>query len=143
MPVIYSEEKEYTVATTPNVADLKLLFLSEEEALALLDLCLLSCAEIDATKERALLKLAHLVQEHNMPAATTPGSARRSRRAALPLSRLAGIKPIPIEHGREDRAAVRVPSDEDGREIIPVGRRRDWRIDQTWRAAEGRDHALD
>ncbi|HZT40838.1 MAG TPA: hypothetical protein VFA07_01550 [Chthonomonadaceae bacterium] len=136
------------MATTPNVADLKLLFLSEEEALALLDLCLLSCAEIDATKERALLKLAHLVQEHNMPSATAPGSARRSRRSALPLSRLAGIKPVPIEHGREEhdreeRAAVRIQADEDGREVIPVGRRRDWRIDQTWRAAEGRDHVLD
>ena len=129
------------MAMTPNVADLKLLFLSEEEALALLDLCLLSCAEIDPTKERALLKLAHLVQEHNLPA--TPGSARRSRRTALPLSRLAGLKPVPVEPGRDERAAVRVPADEEGREIIPIGQRRDWRIDQTWRAAEGRDHALD
>ena len=131
------------MATTPNVADLKLLFLSEEEALALLDLCLLSCAEIDPTKERALLKLAHLVQEHNMPSANIPGSARRSRRSALPLSRLAGIKPVPVEHGREDRAALRVQTEEDGREVIPIGRRRDWRIEQTWLAAEGRDHVLD
>ena len=44
--------------------DLKPLFLSAEEAMGLLDLCMLSHAEFDREKERALLKLSDLVRQH-------------------------------------------------------------------------------
>jgi len=41
---------------------LKPLFLSEEEALAMLDLCLMSATETDTTKDRAIMKLTDLVR---------------------------------------------------------------------------------
>ena len=44
--------------------DLKPLFLSAEEAMGLLDLCLMSQAEFDPEKECALLKLSDLVRRH-------------------------------------------------------------------------------
>lgn len=44
--------------------DLKPLFLSPEEAMALLDMCLMSQAEFDREKECALLKLSDLVRRH-------------------------------------------------------------------------------
>ena len=40
----------------------KPLYLSEEEALALLDLCVMSRTEMDAIKERAVIKLTCLVR---------------------------------------------------------------------------------
>ena len=44
--------------------DQKPLFLSAEEALGLLDLCMMSHAEFDREKECALLKLSDLVRQH-------------------------------------------------------------------------------
>ena len=44
--------------------DLKPLFLSAEEAMGLLDLCMLSHAELDRDKEGILLKLSDLVRQH-------------------------------------------------------------------------------
>jgi hypothetical protein len=44
--------------------DLKPLFLSAEEAMGLLDLCMMSCAEFDREKEGVLLKLSDLVRQH-------------------------------------------------------------------------------
>lgn len=44
--------------------DLKPLFLSAEEAMGLLDLCMLSRAEFDCEKEGVLLKLSDLVRVH-------------------------------------------------------------------------------
>jgi hypothetical protein len=54
-----------------NIASLKPLFLTEDEALALLDLSLMSSAENDSTKERAMLKLTDLVRRY----LTTGGEA--------------------------------------------------------------------
>ncbi len=56
--------------------DLKPLLLSAEEAMGLLDLCLMSQAEFDGEKERALLKLSALVRQHL--AAVNLSPARRS-----------------------------------------------------------------
>lgn len=47
-----------------NIASLKPLFLTEEEALALLDMTLMSASENDPTKERAMLKLTDLVRRY-------------------------------------------------------------------------------
>jgi hypothetical protein len=47
-----------------HVASIKPLFLSEEEAMALLDLCLMSSTETDPIKERALLKLTDLIRRY-------------------------------------------------------------------------------
>jgi hypothetical protein len=47
-----------------HVASIKPLFLSEEEAMALLDLCLMSSAESDPIKERSLLKLTDLIRRY-------------------------------------------------------------------------------
>jgi hypothetical protein len=47
-----------------HVASIKPLFLSEEEAMALLDLCLMSSAETDPVKERSLLKLTDLIRRY-------------------------------------------------------------------------------
>jgi hypothetical protein len=55
--------KEITVMSH-NIASLKPLFLTEDEALALLDLSLMSSAENDSTKERAMLKLTDLVRRY-------------------------------------------------------------------------------
>ncbi len=46
------------------IANHKPLYLSEEEAMALLDLCLVSAVETDTVKERALLKLTDLVRRY-------------------------------------------------------------------------------
>ena len=46
------------------IASIKPLFLSEEEAIALLDLCLMSRAETDSIKERSLLKLTDLIRRY-------------------------------------------------------------------------------
>src|SRR5579862_3191753 len=47
-----------------DVTSLKPLFLSEEETLALLDLCLMSSSELDETKEQAIRKLTELARQH-------------------------------------------------------------------------------
>ena len=47
-----------------HVASIKPLFLSEEEAMALLDLCLMSPGETDPVKERAMMKLTDLVRRY-------------------------------------------------------------------------------
>jgi hypothetical protein len=47
-----------------NIASLKPLFLTEDEALALLDLSLMSSVENDPIKERAMLKLTDLVRRY-------------------------------------------------------------------------------
>lgn len=47
-----------------HVASAKPLFLSEEEAMALLDLCLLSRAETDPLRERAMCKLTDLIRRY-------------------------------------------------------------------------------
>src|SRR5262249_22941567 len=47
-----------------HVASIKPLFLSEEEAMALLDLCLMSQTETDPVKERSLLKLTDLIRRY-------------------------------------------------------------------------------
>lgn len=67
-------------AMSQNVASIKPLFLTEEEALAILDMCLMSRVENDPARERAMLKLTHLVrcyiQEGDSPiGAHAPASA--------------------------------------------------------------------
>jgi hypothetical protein len=47
-----------------QVLKLKPLFLSEDEAMALLNLCLTSNMETDAAKDRAMLKLTELVRRY-------------------------------------------------------------------------------
>lgn len=47
-----------------SIASPKPLFLSEEEALAMLDMCLMSSSENDSSKERAMLKLTDLVRRY-------------------------------------------------------------------------------
>jgi len=47
-----------------DVTTIKPLFLSEEEAMAILDLCLTSAAEMDAIQERALRKVTDLARAY-------------------------------------------------------------------------------
>ena len=47
-----------------KLTSFKPLFLSEEETLALLDLCLMSSAELDDAKELAIRKLTDLARQH-------------------------------------------------------------------------------
>lgn len=47
-----------------QITHLKPLFLSEEEALALLNLCLMSQTDADSAKDRAMLKLTDLVRRY-------------------------------------------------------------------------------
>jgi hypothetical protein len=47
-----------------DVTNFKPLFLSEEETMALLDLCLTSPTEIDEVKEQAIRKLTDLARNH-------------------------------------------------------------------------------
>lgn len=53
-----------------HITSLKPLFLNEEEAMALLNLCLTSAAETDTAKERAMLKLTDLVRRYIASEAT-------------------------------------------------------------------------
>ena len=72
------------------VMHLKPLFLSEEEAMALLNLCLTSNTETDAAKDRAMLKLTELVRRYiavEAECAETKAAAEKSPQA----TRSAGI----------------------------------------------------
>lgn len=56
-----------------QTSDLKPLFLSHEEALCLLDLCMMSDAEFDRDKQALLLKLSDVVRQHLAPGAEEIG----------------------------------------------------------------------
>ncbi len=47
-----------------HVASLKPVYFTEEEALALLDVCLISSGDSDAVKESALLKITDLIRRY-------------------------------------------------------------------------------
>ena len=47
-----------------NIATIKPLFLTEEEAIAMLDMCLMSNMETDPVKECAMLKMSDLVRRY-------------------------------------------------------------------------------
>lgn len=136
-----------------TTADLKLLFLSEDEALALLDLCLMSNAENDPSKEQVLLKLTNLVREYMTPDAELSVPARpdtgnlhagdpeESRLALRTQTRLASLAARSADSTTETRPTARTRIISNGRVIIPLGRRRDWRNERPRRASKNRSHA--
>lgn len=58
-----------------HVASLKPVYFTEEEALALLDVCLLSSGDTDPVKESALLKITDLIRRYI--SAGQPGAAKQ------------------------------------------------------------------
>jgi hypothetical protein len=64
-----------------DVTNLKSLFLSEEETMALLDLCLTSPSEMDHVKEQAVRKLTDLARRHLRASIAEEHEMRDQKRA--------------------------------------------------------------
>lgn len=57
-----SEDKGDSSAMYPQRSHIEAMFLSPQEAMDLLDLCVISQAEVDPDKERVILKLTEYVR---------------------------------------------------------------------------------
>ena len=80
-----------------NIATIKPLFLTEEEAIAMLDMCLMSNMETDPVKECAMLKMSDLVRRYIQEEApiaeaqatvTASASALEADAEAIPVATL-------------------------------------------------------
>ncbi len=69
-----------------SVETIKPIFLTEEEALAVLDMCLASPIESDAAKDRAMLKVTDLIRRYII-AAELPSVAQPAPSSASSASR--------------------------------------------------------
>jgi len=119
--------------------DLKPLFLSAEEAMGLLDLCIMSQAEFDREKYGVLLKLSDLVRQHladgveearevvkpngedsqTEPSGSALDSARYGGSGLLPMP---GAEPVAAHNTAVRRSALTPP--------CPAGRFRSWTAPQ-------------
>lgn len=81
-----------------QVNDLKPLYLSAEEALGLLDLCLISHAEFDREKEGVLLKLSDLVRQYLAEEANEACAFGKVGRADS-LSEPPAFSPVSLRYG--------------------------------------------
>ena len=88
-----------------QINDSKPLFLSAEEAMGLLDLCMLSHAEFDREKECALLKLSDLVRQH---LSDENSAACAGARGEGDNSRLGSVEPVyeSLRHAEMSRLSL-------------------------------------